>query len=244
MRLLQSAGLKRHWVPVFPASDYSPERLAERYVKYMDESTEGFVHAYADILRHAGPAYREILLYLASLPAPEDTSSLSEMGGFLSNDPHAPIPDGHQAVGREREPVGVLVHCSAGKDRTGIFFGVLFAFLGVAREDIAVEYNLTEAGLAHVKEEVVGRLMRSPGFKKYTLEEMEGREMDAKEMAALLERGRQAALRMIGARRESMLGALDMVDREWGGAEGYLRRVVGLGDKELEGLRRALVVRA
>ena len=56
------------------------------------------------------------------------------------------------------------------------------------------------------------------------------------------EQGREAALRMMGAKRESMVGALEMMRREWGSAEGYLRRVSGLGDGEVEGLRKALLV--
>lgn len=56
------------------------------------------------------------------------------------------------------------------------------------------------------------------------------------------EQGRQAALRMLGAKKESMLGALEMLRREWGSPEGYMRKVCGLGDEELEALRRNLVV--
>jgi hypothetical protein len=37
---MEEAGVKRDWVPVFEESDYSPERLAERYSKYMGESVE------------------------------------------------------------------------------------------------------------------------------------------------------------------------------------------------------------
>lgn len=37
---MEDAGVKRDWVPVFEESDYSPERLAERYSKYMGESVE------------------------------------------------------------------------------------------------------------------------------------------------------------------------------------------------------------
>ena len=37
---MEQEGVKRSWVPVFEATDYSPERLAERYAKYMDQSVE------------------------------------------------------------------------------------------------------------------------------------------------------------------------------------------------------------
>lgn len=259
MEEMEAAGVQRTWVPVFEASDYSPERLAERYLKYMDESTEGFVQAYHDILVHAGSAFGTILRYLASLPAPDAFEST----GFLSNDPGAPIPP--------PTPLGALVHCTAGKDRTGIFFGILFSFLGVAKEKIAEEFNLTEVGLAPLREEVVTRLMASPGFKKYTVSLMEGKTVSSEDIAEMLkrvsgqgmtgdgkvdgeaaevippevmEKGRQAALRMISAKKESMLGALEMVEKEWGSAEGYLRKVVGLEDGELEALMRNLIVPA
>lgn len=56
------------------------------------------------------------------------------------------------------------------------------------------------------------------------------------------EEGRQAALRMVGARKESMLKALEMVDREFGGSERYMRTMCGLSDDDLKRLRKVLVV--
>jgi hypothetical protein len=58
----------------------------------------------------------------------------------------------------------------------------------------------------------------------------------------VLRRGRQAALNMTGARKESMMMALEMLDSEFGGAEGYMREWCGLGDEDLEALRRNLIV--
>lgn len=58
----------------------------------------------------------------------------------------------------------------------------------------------------------------------------------------VLELGRRGALRMVGASRETMVRSLEMVDKEFGGAEKYMREYCGLGDEELEGLRRNLVV--
>ncbi|KAF2868071.1 tyrosine phosphatase family-domain-containing protein [Massariosphaeria phaeospora] len=233
---LEKEGLNRHWVPVFADRDYSPERLAQRYAMYMGETAEGFVRAYADILMHAGPSFRTILLYLAGLPPPGSSS-----------------PGEH--TGESEAELGALVHCTAGKDRTGIFFGLLFTFLGVDRETAADEYALTELGLAHVRDEVVGRLVQSQAVRQYVALQMQGKEAaSAAELAdgggdgakkvddEALVLARRAALRMAGARRENLLGSLEMVEREYGGAEGYFRGVCGLGDEELEALRRNLVL--
>jgi protein tyrosine/serine phosphatase len=179
---------------VFKEDDYSPERLAARYVKYMDEDVNGFVSAYEDILKNGGAAYATIFQFLAT-----------------------------------QKDAGILVHCTAGKDRTGLFFALLFSFLGVEREAIADEYQLTELGLMNVREEVVKRLLTSEAFKEYVASK--GGE----------EQGRAAALRMIGARKETMLATLDMMDREFGGAEKYMREMCGLGDEELEALKKNLV---
>ncbi|KAI8932200.1 hypothetical protein NX059_011080 [Plenodomus lindquistii] len=235
LRAMQDAGIQRTWASVFKETDYSPEGIAERYQKYMQNSVEGFVAAYRGILASGGEAYCAIFMYLASLPSAACTG--------------------------EQEKLGALVHCSAGKDRTGVFFGILFDFLGVERGAISAEYHLTEFGLAAVREEVVARLLLSPGFQKYMFALSSGRELSEQELADVLqnrdgaetiqtrefsrevrEMGRQAALRMVGAREETMLAMLDMLDREFGGAEGYMREYCGLGDGELEALRRVLVL--
>jgi protein-tyrosine phosphatase len=45
-------------------------------------------------------------------------------------------------------PGGVLVHCFAGKDRTGLVCAVLLRLAGVGREDIAADYGLSAENLA------------------------------------------------------------------------------------------------
>lgn len=238
---MQKAGVQRTWVPVFEESDYSPERLAERYAKYMDQDVRGFVEAYSEFLKSGGNAYGVILRYLANLSA----AAAPGQG--------------------EGEGVGALIHCTAGKDRTGMFFGLLFDFLGVPRDQIATEYHLTQQGLAGVREQVVRRLLASPAFTKYMTAQASGTPISPGDIAKalhddaargsssgsdgdkqipqeILDKGREAALRMVSARKESMLGALEMLDSQFGGAERYMREVCGLGDGELEGLRRNLLV--
>ncbi|KAF2818384.1 hypothetical protein CC86DRAFT_375876 [Ophiobolus disseminans] len=228
---MESAGVARSWAPVFGESDYSPEGLAKRYVKYMDEDVKGFVAAYEDILRSGGPAFATIFRYLVNLDVTQEKKQ------------------------------GALVHCSAGKDRTGMFFAILFDYLGVPRQTIAEEYHLTELGLRCIRDEVVTRLMQSPAFKNYVASQVSGRPLSNDEIAKLiadektgdvgeeiafppeaLEKGRNAAIRMVGAKKASMLGALEMLDRVFGGAEKYLREYCGLSDEELAKLRRNLVV--
>jgi hypothetical protein len=43
-----------------------------------------------------------------------------------------------------------LFHCAAGKDRTGVIAAILLAVLGVAREDIVADYELSRHGIGAI----------------------------------------------------------------------------------------------
>jgi hypothetical protein len=47
-------------------------------------------------------------------------------------------------IAKPRSPI--IVHCTAGKDRTGVFIMLLFGLCGVDDEVIAREYELTNLG--------------------------------------------------------------------------------------------------
>lgn len=47
-------------------------------------------------------------------------------------------------------PGGVLYHCSAGKDRTGVVSALLFSLVGVQREDILADYQVSYTYLREV----------------------------------------------------------------------------------------------
>jgi protein-tyrosine phosphatase len=51
-----------------------------------------------------------------------------------------------------------LIHCTAGKDRTGVVVAVLLSALGVGREDVIADYVASEAHLDEVARRVASRL--------------------------------------------------------------------------------------
>ncbi|KAF4548864.1 Hypothetical protein D9617_25g061940 [Elsinoe fawcettii] len=109
-----------------------------------------------------------------------------------------------------------LVHCTAGKDRTGMLVAVLFGLLGVEGETIAREYALTDEGLRLMKPIFKERLLRNEALK--------GNE--------------DGVENMISSRAENMRVTLELVEEVWGGPERYLRDVVRLSDGEIEALKR------
>jgi len=60
----------------------------------------------------------------------------------------------------------LIVHCTAGKDRTGVLCALILSLCGVDDEVVAYEYSLTEVGMpAEWKQGVIFHLMENPAFK-------------------------------------------------------------------------------
>ena len=94
---------------------------------------------------------------------------------------------------------------------------IILLLAGCSAETVAEEYHLSEQGLGPSwKGEAVGRLSRHPAFK--------GSDSDG-------------ILRMVGARDEVMRAVAMMVERLWGGIEGFLRREIGVDEDTIERAR-------
>jgi len=117
-----------------------------------------------------------------------------------------------------------LVHCSTGNNRTGVLVGVLLSLLHVSPANIVAEYALSDVALAPSRPAVAARLAKNPVF------------------ARPGGGGVARAERMVAARPESMVALLDLLDERWGGAEGYIREVVGLSADEVGRLKEVMVV--
>jgi protein-tyrosine phosphatase len=118
-----------------------------------------------------------------------------------------------KAVAAALEEGGVLVHCHGGKDRTGIIVALLLSLAGVPRETIAEDYALSETQLEPHHAEWLEEQIRTHGPTNRP--------------------------RWMYSRPETILGALDHLDREYGGVEPYLRSA-GVTEAELTQIRRHL----
>jgi protein-tyrosine phosphatase len=113
-----------------------------------------------------------------------------------------------------------LVHCTAGKDRTGLVAAVLLTALGAAREDVVADYVRTQANMPGVIE----RIATTPG--------LEGG-------PELVRRVMQTQPVLLTAPADAIEAALDIVEQS-GGARSWLAQH-GLSDTELEQLRARLL---
>jgi protein-tyrosine phosphatase len=110
-----------------------------------------------------------------------------------------------------------LVHCTAGKDRTGIVIALILAVLGVPDEVIAADYALSAVCLDPELTPVIGQLQASTGL------------------------GDVLTSALLTSPPELILGVLERVRATAGSAEGYLR-AHGLTGAALASLRAALIV--
>ena len=92
----------------------------------------------------------------------------------------------------------VIVHCTAGKDRTGIVIALLLEVLGVSRDQISADYELSNKSIPRLIEYVEAK-GRTPDLSR---EEWEAR---------------------LATPAERMTKLMDFVDREYGSARDYLK---------------------
>jgi protein-tyrosine phosphatase len=122
--------------------------------------------------------------------------------------------------------VPILIHCSAGKDRTGLAIALLLATLRVPRGTIMADYALTET--------LVPALPRqAPGARQIAA---------AGQAANVLGQLPEASQRVLWRSDPRYLAAaLRSIDREYGSVEGYVRNGLHLSEQEEAALRKALL---
>jgi hypothetical protein len=144
---------------------------------------------------------------------PRDLDLLVEYAAYLEHGADA-FAEAVRVVARSDE--AVLVHCAAGKDRTGTLVAVVLRLVGVDDDAIVADYAETERRMPAM----LARWRRLNPQLDAALATMP---------AALLE-----------ARPATMRAFLAGLDERWGGAEGWARRA-GLTDHDRAALRDRLL---
>lgn len=114
-----------------------------------------------------------------------------------------------------------LLHCSAGKDRTGVAVALLLDAAGVNRDDIIADYADTE------------RHLRGEWVERRIAQLQQHHTHDLRDSIDLL----------AGSPADAIEHAIDLVDASWGGSANYLS-AHGLGDADLDALVAALLTPA
>jgi len=112
------------------------------------------------------------------------------------------------------EDARFLVHCAAGKDRTGFAAAIILLALGVSREWVMRDYMLTGRFFEPHRE--IDRLRR-----KYAMDHMDT----------------SAILPMLEVHEDYLARALDLIDAKFPSVEAYLADALAVGPEELAQLR-------
>ena len=146
-RIREWPGTTRIHAPIFSDQAHNPESLAARFKSYSD-NPNGFVFG-----------YQEDILYSAS-SVESKTQPFKQILEHLAFTTTSPI----------------LLHDSAGKDRTGVICALALSLCGVDDEVVAHEYSLTDLGLRSRHLEFLTALLKE---KTITVDPHTARRMNA-----------------------------------------------------------------
>ena len=111
-----------------------------------------------------------------------------------------------------KDSLPVVLHCTAGKDRTGVSTAFLLSVLGVSRDLIEADYLLTNLDTE-----------RQADFIESTVGYPEGYDRESMVAAA-------------GVPEEALKDFLDGVESKWGGAVGYLKEI-GVTQEQMDAIQ-------
>ena len=117
----------------------------------------------------------------------------------------------------------VLVHCFAGKDRTGFAVAVALEAAGVDRDAILADYLHSNSATTRLREHILETTRSREGVTDEVVSFMQSRLTDE----------------VLGVREQYLSASRRVVDENYGGLAGYLR-AAGVSDADLAALRARL----
>ncbi|KAI9065051.1 hypothetical protein FKP32DRAFT_1610888 [Trametes sanguinea] len=121
---------------------------------------------------------------------------------------------------RDHPDIPCLIHCSVGKDRTGVFAAIILMLLGARDENIVADYALSEIGMQPALPLLLDRFQSMPTFRDNWA----------------------GTVNMGSSRPETMQAFLDMVRREFGGVEAYLAKYTSITEDDMRRIRNNYLV--
>ncbi|MBO5553330.1 MAG: tyrosine-protein phosphatase [Paludibacteraceae bacterium] len=118
------------------------------------------------------------------------------------------------------EDGGMLWHCFQGKDRTGWGTAFLLAALGVSREDITADFDLSNEAYRELVQSLYADIEAQGGG----------------------EAEKEVVLAFMGVSTPNFIRTWDLIDREFGGMSDYLQNQLMLTREDIQLLRKRFLV--
>lgn len=168
------------------------------------------VFAQADDIR-----YHKIPIFRASIAGSSNnqTPDLPAIYRYIVEECRAGVTEVLATIA-DAEEGGVLFHCTAGKDRTGVIAALLLDMAGVDADTIADDYALTTNAMLHIRPQLLERVREEGGS-------VEGME------------------RLLSSHREDMLDFMTYLHERYGSAAQYIREI-GLTSEQILRLQQRL----
>jgi protein-tyrosine phosphatase len=162
-----------------------------------------------------GIAYTNVSFIDPAVPPPDEFTTLANSYAGMLDRFQPAVCEIMRTIAGAPEG-GVLVHCHAGKDRTGLVCALLLELAGVDRKTVGADYAQSEEYLRPRVEEW-----------------LENRPPDERAE-------REKELSKYSPRAEVMVEVLDRLDQRYGGVESYLLQA-GVAPQEIARLRARLL---
>lgn len=114
---------------------------------------------------------------------------------------------------RDRPDDGILIHCTAGKDRTGVACMLILLLMGVDADTVARDYELTTVGLRPEIDRILSSMDDAPAADT------------------------QAMRNMLSSKYDAMMATIRMLEADYGGVVRYLKDYCRLSDRDIATIR-------
>lgn len=194
-------------------------RSAPEQAEYVSRWPDGSLHRHLDLPDREAGSVNPAKIFSMIMERPGQEGALAAMALLYRRKPAAYAGALRKLFSAilAGDALPLLIHCHAGKDRTGFIIAMLLAAAGISRPDIFEDYETTAQFFAPEAEAEKMREWARRGFKQ---------ELDAHTMLPLAQ-----------ARPDYLAAAFDEIDTTYGGTEGYFAGAVGLSGDELAAYR-------